>query len=72
MTAFPLAPTCPYLVPTLAFPPKAAPTPTLYRGVGVVGGRWKSHPTCPHLATFKLIETGPQIIAENADRDCLK
>jgi hypothetical protein len=33
-----LTPTYPYIAPTLGFPPKPTPTPTLYRGVGVVGG----------------------------------
>ena len=35
----PLSPTFPHLAPTLQNPLKPTPTPTFYRGVGVVGGK---------------------------------
>jgi hypothetical protein len=65
----PLTPTFPYLPPTLAFPPKPTPTPTLSRGVGVVGGEANSPPHFPHLGPSKLPAIGPQNIAAKTDRE---
>lgn len=45
----PLSPTFPHLTPTLRKPLKPTPTPTFYRGVGVVGGKCGTVENYPHL-----------------------
>lgn len=44
-----LSPTFPHLAPTLQKPLKPTPTPTFYRGVGVVGGEVREGQKIPPL-----------------------
>ena len=55
----PLSPTFPHLAPTLRKPLKSTPTPTFYRGVGIVGGKCRKVGNSPHFTERKGRATGP-------------
>lgn len=68
----PPSPTFPHLTPTLWETLKSTPTPTFYRGVGVVGRKCGNVSNSPHLLikgqcflAVQLVATAPRLNSRN-------